>query len=281
MLPSFLITFREVIEASLIVATILGILTKLGHEKSIKTVWMGTVSALLVSILILIAGSILGLKIQELYSGKIEAAVEGVFMILSASFITWAVFFLHTYFAHKKMVLIQKVKQTLDAQEQSGIFMLVFTAVFREGLEIVLFLSTIYLSSNPTQILEGFTLGLGFGLLVSFSIFSATIKLPVYRTFRITSGLLILFAAGLIARGVGEFIELGTFSVFNMLPQVNFVFIPRSETFFGHIIQTIFGVSRSMNTVSLMTYLLYVALMGWWVFIKHSHSNTSGNTEQH
>jgi high-affinity Fe2+/Pb2+ permease len=38
MIPAFLITFREVIEASLIVVTILGILTKLNQINDIKTV---------------------------------------------------------------------------------------------------------------------------------------------------------------------------------------------------------------------------------------------------
>src|SRR3990167_5277657 len=37
MLPSFLITFREAIEAALIVATILGILAKTGPKKKKKT----------------------------------------------------------------------------------------------------------------------------------------------------------------------------------------------------------------------------------------------------
>ena len=66
MLPSFLITFREVIEATLIVATILGILVKLNQHKNIKTVWMATFSAGIVSMGLLLAGSIAGLKIQEL-----------------------------------------------------------------------------------------------------------------------------------------------------------------------------------------------------------------------
>ena len=106
MLPAFLITFREVIEASLIVATILGILTKLGHTKSIKTVWLGTLAAIIVSTSILGLGSILGIKAHELYIGKAEPTIEGMFMILSAMFITWAVFFLHTYFGHKKVLML-------------------------------------------------------------------------------------------------------------------------------------------------------------------------------
>ena len=75
MLPAFLITFREVIEASLIVATILGILVKLNQKKGIKTVWYATGLAAFMSILFLALGSFFGLKMQELYSGKVEELI--------------------------------------------------------------------------------------------------------------------------------------------------------------------------------------------------------------
>ena len=152
MLPSFLITIREVIEASLIVATILGILVKLGMKNKIRTVWYATASALGLCLLLLAAASIAGLRIQELYTGRTEELIEGVLMIISALFITWAVFFLHKYFAQYKTHLLSKIKSSVEMGKQSGLFMLVFTAVFREGFEIVLFLSTIYLSSNPGDI---------------------------------------------------------------------------------------------------------------------------------
>src|SRR3989344_6268229 len=173
MLPAFLITFREVIEASLIVATVLGI------------------------------------RIQKIYSGKTEELIEGVLMVTSAIFITWAVFFLHNYFGKYKTRLLAKIKSSVENEEQKGLFWLTFTAVFREGFEIVLFLSTIYFSSNPERIFAGFLTGLMGALVVSFGLFTATLKLPVYSAFRVTSLLLILFAAGLLARGIHEFAEFG------------------------------------------------------------------------
>src|SRR3989344_3077367 len=139
MLAALLITFREVIEATLIVATVLGILTKLRQTKSIKTVWLATLAATVVSILLLVGGSLLGLRIHQLYTGKTEELFEGIMMFTSAVFITWAVFWLHKYFARHKLALLQKVKSTIETEKQTGLFILVFTAVFREGFEIVLF----------------------------------------------------------------------------------------------------------------------------------------------
>lgn len=270
MLPSFLITFREVIEAALIVATILGILVKLGHKKSIKTVWIATGAAALLSIFLLGLGSLLGLKVQELYSGKTEDFVEGVLMITSAVFITWAVFFLHKYFAQYKTHLLAKIKSTVERQEQKGLFTLVFTAVFREGFEIVLFLSTIYFSSNPQSIFTGFLGGAIFALLVSFGLFTATLRLPVFYAFRVTSILLILFAAGLLTRGVHEFAEIG------FIPEIGkmtLAFIPPKTTFIGEMIKAVFGLTQKMDLIQLSLYSTYVAFMSWWVFIRKSIKN--------
>lgn len=265
MLPAFLITFREVIEASLIVATILGILYKLNHRKSIRTVWYATGTAVVISSALLLGGSLLGIKIQEIYTGHVEELVEGTFMVISAIFITWAVFFLHSYFGKYKVQLLQKVKKTLEAQEQNGIFLLAFTAVFREGFEIVLFLSTIYLSSDPGHIFTGFVSGILAGLVVSYLFFNATLNMPVYYTFRVTSALLILFAAGLLTRGVHEFAEAG------YLPELGEVIIriiPEKGTFVGDMIKAVFGITQSMDYMQIGLYLLYAAVMIWYVFFR-------------
>ena len=269
MLPSFLISLREVIEASLIVATILGILVKLNHKKSIKTVWSATGIAAIASLILLGFGSLLGLKVQEIYSGKTEKIIEGILMVTSAVFITWAVFFLHKYFARYKTHLLQKIKATVEREEQKGLFILVFTAVFREGFEIVLFLSTIYFSSNPQSIFIGFLGGAVGALLVSLGLFTATLRLPVFYAFRTTSILLILFAAGLLARGVHEFAEVG------MLPEIGkmtFAFIPPKTTFIGDILKAVFGITQKMDLMQISIYSLYIISMSWVVLKKDEKS---------
>lgn len=269
MMPSFLITLREVIEASLIVATILGILTKLHQKKSIRTVWTATGLAAALSITLLGVASVFGIKIQEIYSGRIEEFIEGILMATSAVFITWAVFFLHTYFAKYKTHLLVKIRDTVRNGEKKALFWLVFTAVFREGFEIVLFLSTIFFSSNPRAIFTGFAGGLVGGLLISLGLFAATLRLPVRYAFRTTSILLILFAAGLFARGVHEFTEAG------MLPElsgITLVFVPEKATLAGDMVKAIFGITRIMDVVQLTIYGTYIAFMMWWVFIRKEKS---------
>ena len=199
MIPTLLITMREVVEASLIVATILGILTKLHQTNEIKIVWIAAALAFVSNFLLVIAGSLIGVHFQKFLE---VPKIEGMISIASACFVTWAVFFLHTQFASKKVKLLSHMRETIA---EGGIFAFTFITVFREGVEIALFLSTLYLTTSPLSIISGFFAGVVLGVGVSVLFFRATIKLPVYWAFRATSMLLIIFAAGLLARGVAAF----------------------------------------------------------------------------
>ena len=262
MLAALLISVREIIEATLIVATVVGILTKLKQTQLIKTVFAATFSAVVVSIGFLALGSFLGLQVQELYTGEIEAVIEGSLMLLSAAFVTWAVFFLHNTFGHNKLELLKKINTTVHAGEKNAIFTLVFSSVLREGFEIVLFLSTLYLSTSPQEIFTGFFLGLVIGLLFCYVVFKTTIKLPIYYAFSVTSVLLVTFAAGLFSRGIYKFIELG---VIPELSNVTLKFLPETTTVAGAFIKTIFGVTKIMDYTQIIVYVSYIAFMFWWL----------------
>lgn len=266
MLPAFLITFREVIEAALIVATILGILVKLKQFSSIKALWVATAAASVGSLLLVAGGSVLGYKVQELYEGRVEELTEGILLTISAVFITWAVFFLHKYFANYKVKLLQKVKSTVEKEENRGIFILVFTAVLREGIEIALFLSSVYFAAKPAEILSGFGLGVLGGLIICAALFTATLRLPVFYAFRVTSILLILFAAGMLGRGIHEFAEAGFIPEFH---EINLAFLPSSQTIFGSLIKGVFGISKTMNILQIIAYTSYILVMTWAVYIRH------------
>jgi high-affinity iron transporter len=247
-------------------ATILGILVKLNNKPAQKTVYVATITAFAVSLALLVGASLLGYKIHILYTGKVEDFIEGVLMILSALFITWAVFFLHSYFGSYKVRLLQKVSHSLSDNEQKGLFFLTFTAVFREGFEIVLFLSTIYFSENPISVLSGSFGGLVLGLLISAAFFTATLRLPIYLTFKITSILLVIFAAGLLGRGIHEFAELRLLPEFG---EVTFKFLPHSASFFGQMLKSVFGISQEMQGSQIGSYALYTAIMAWILYLRH------------
>lgn len=277
MFPAFLITFREVVEASIIVSTIQGILVRLKQTKGNKTIWMAVSTALLASILLLLVGSVLGLRMQKVYEQN-EAYIEGVLMILSAVSITWAVFFLHTYFSRCKVHLIRVIKRSIEIQEQNGLFILVFVAVFREGFEIVLFLTSIFFSTRPQEISLGFFIGLVSGILVSYGIFKTTVRIPLSSALKASSALLILFAAGLLARGVHEFAEVG---LIPELVKVTFSLIPQKGVFVGDMLKSLFGITQKMDILQLVIYGVYSIGMFWYVFFKGKVSLTTPQSPEY
>jgi high-affinity iron transporter len=266
MFPATLVTFREILEASFIVATILGLLVKVDDKRSVKTLILATISAVFASIILLGLGTLTGNEIREHLQGRSEEIFEGTMMITTAFFITWAVFVLHKFFARYKTNVLSKVRESIDKNYQWPLFILVFTAVFREGLEIVLFLSTLFFAEKPGAIVTGFISGSLLASLFAIAIYTTTIKLPIKRTLNLTSLLLIIFAAGLLMKGVGALQEAGFISL--NTPIISLPMIPDADTIAGSILKTIFGLTPSINLLQSAFYTTYLLLMVWWIFLK-------------
>jgi high-affinity iron transporter len=258
MFPSFIVTFREVIEAALVVAMISGIFLKLKEKRKLFFVWVGAIFAIVVSLVLVYLGSYIGVAFASYYQGKNEELLEGIFAIVTAVFVTWAIVALDTEFRRYKLKLIEKINVQIMTGHIVGIFTLAFTSVFREGVEIILLLSSISLSSKPEEVMTGFALGLLSGLFVGVSFFTASFRLPVRYVFRATTVLLIFFAGGLFAKGVHELAEFGFFAE---IFKIQIPFVPIRETIAGSLMYGIFGIRNVMSLLQLCVYALYVYTM--------------------
>ncbi|MBI4281508.1 FTR1 family protein [Candidatus Uhrbacteria bacterium] len=206
MFASFLITFREVIEASLIVATILGILLREGKRNEVRTVWHAVTAAIAASIALIILGGIVGVRLQEVYTGETEEVIEGVFMLVTAFFITGAVVFLHNFFARGHKKIMDRIASAAERNESRWLFGLAFFSVLREGIEIVLFLSGLLFSTSESRIAWGAMLGALTALCVAYLFFIGVRRLPALWAVQGTNFFLVLFAGWLVSRGLHEVI---------------------------------------------------------------------------
>lgn len=266
MFPTFLITFREVIEASIIVSLVLGILQKANRPQSIRTVWLAVSSAFILSFLLLFAASLLGIKLHQLYS-RYEAYFEGFLMLFSTIFITWTIFYLHNFFSRRQRKLTGQITKTINRLEQRGVFIVVFSSVFREGFEIVVFLSTIYLTSSSQNILFGFLAGIIVGMLVSATVYRLTQKTDLNNAVRLVNLFLVIFAAGLLIRGIREFTEVG------LIPEIGNIvlgFVPAEKTIVGSFLQSMFGITNEIDSIQLLCYLVYLLFVQRFILSKKS-----------
>ena len=88
-----------------------------------------------------------------------------------------------------------------------------FLAVFREGVETVLFLSAAAFTDNEMNTLVGGLIGLVIAVCLGVLIYNSAIRLNLRMFFNVTSAVLLLFAAGLFAHGIHEFQEAGVFLI--------------------------------------------------------------------
>jgi len=198
MTTAFLITLREGLEASLIVAILLTYLTKTDRKADARYVWWGTAVA---SLACLVVGTIVYLALDGL-NGKVEYATEGTIALVAAAVLTQMIFWMRK----NSQSLSVELRAKVDASAKTALFTIAFVAVVREGLETVLFLlSAETTSSSGNSVVVGGLLGLVAAVALGVAIFAGGQKINLKMFFNVTAVLLILFAAGLAGKSVHEY----------------------------------------------------------------------------
>lgn len=264
MFASALITLREGLEAALIVGVVLAYLGKIGRPDRRSAVWGGVVAALIASIALAIALQALGAK----FEGRAEEIFEGATMFLAVAVLTYMIFWMRHQGHRLRGALEQDVRVAVSGGQGWALAGLAFFAVFREGVETALFLSAAGFATEGTRVLWGGLLGLAVAVVLGWLIFNTTTHIPLRRFFDVTSLLLLLFAAGLMAHGVHEFQEAGllptyvapVWDVNPVLPETSLV---------GSFMKTLFGYNGNPSLLEAFSYLAYWAavLLGvrWWL----------------
>jgi len=196
-MAELIIMFREVLEASLIIGILYTYLRKSGNESSIKMLWGGVSSAILISII----ASIIFQLIAGGFEGNASKIFEGVVMIIASAVLTTMIIWM----AQNKNIsedLKNQAKESLSSGFKYGIFTLAFVAVFREGVEIILFLYAIGIKDGISIFPS--VIGSLLGLLAGYAIFVQGVKIPLKQFFNVTSVFLIFVAAGMLTYGVHE-----------------------------------------------------------------------------
>jgi len=199
---SFLITLREGLEASLVLAILCGYLVKTDRRKMMGSVWTGAGAA---AALCLVLGIIINAAVGGL-NGKVEYAVEAFIALAACCVLTWMVFWMRQHSRGLSGELRAKVDA---ATSSSAIAVIAFVAVLREGLETVLFLiSAESGSSSGAQVVIGGLVGLVISGILGYLVFLGGNRVNLRKFFLFTGILLIFFAAGLAGKAVHEFREL-------------------------------------------------------------------------
>lgn len=263
MLPTYLLSLREGLEAALIIGILLGALSKIRRTDLAPTVWLGTLSAVAVSILTAVLLTTFGMSLED----PAEAIFEGITMLIAAGILTWMIFWMGKQARFLRSELEAGVNKAVASASTSPVFWLAFIAVVREGIELALFITAAFfagsqggMATNVIETLVGTILGLGTAALLSWTLFATTVRLDLRRFFQVTGFVLILFAAGLIAHGVHEFNEVGWIpSIVEHIWNVDTI-IPEASLV-GQLLKTLFGYSSSPSLTEMIAYFVYIAVV--------------------
>lgn len=197
-MAEFIIVFREVLEASLVVGIIYLLIEKTNQAAHFTKLWYGVFASILASILV---GFLVIQAKNALGNNSTQALFEAVFLYLTAFLIWYVIFWLSKNVSDKEVL----EGQALNAMEISswGIFFVVFFAILREGFETAIFLISSF-SITGTFSYIGFFAGAVLAILIGYLIVSQGRKINLQSIFKYTTLLLVFLSAGMIAYGTHE-----------------------------------------------------------------------------
>lgn len=263
MFPSYLLSLREGLEVAMIIGIVLGALTKIRRNDLSPAVWLGTLSAVGFSVLTAVVLTSFGMSLE----GKAEQIFEGITMLIAAGILTWMIFWMRKQARFLKGELEAGVNKAVASMNRGSMFWLAFIAVVREGIELALIITAAFfvgdqsqVTVNTIQTLSGTVLGLGTAALLGWTLFATTLRLDLRRFFQVTSILLILFAAGLVAHGVHEFNEVGWIpAVVEHVWDVNAILDETSVP--GQLLRTLFGYNGNPALTEMIAYFAYLIVV--------------------
>jgi high-affinity iron transporter len=259
---------REGVEAALIVSIILAYLARTGNDRYFGRIFLGTAAAVAVSVVL---GGILFVTVGE-FQEPYEQIFEGLTMIIAAAVVTWMLFWMRRQSASVKGELQAAVDRALSEGTVFGLVILAFTAVIREGLETSLFLvgQATSAEDGSSAVFIGALVGLGIAVLIGVGFYRGARVVNLRTFFRWTGIALIFIAAGLLAKAVHEFVEIGwitvgtqpLFDVSAVLPHEAIEGAPGGIVLLaGQFLHALFGYSSQPEVIASIVWITYVVVV--------------------
>ncbi|QHE50931.1 FTR1 family protein [Pontibacillus sp. HMF3514] len=199
-IQALLITFREVLEALLIIGIITTYLKRTENSKYSKYVWLGAGLAVLASVGVAMLFQVVFTSFAAMGS---EIYLKVSIMFASSLLLTQMVFWMAKHSKNLKGKMEGKMGELVTTGNIIGMVIHSFLVVLREGVETVFFFAAI----TGGDIGKGFE---GWGAItgaviaatVSYAFFKGTMRVPLKSFFKVTGAFIVMIAAGLLVQGI-------------------------------------------------------------------------------
>jgi high-affinity iron transporter len=255
MIETLVIFLREGVEASMIVAILLAYLDRSGQRQHFRDVFVGVGAALLLATV----GGVIAYETIKSYDGSTAQTIfETVTYLLAACVLTYMTFWMQSHARGLSKELQVRADAAMTTGARTGLALLAFQAVGREGLETVVFTLAIAFSTSRQSALLGASIGLAAALAIAWVIYRLGHRLNLGRFFAVVGGLLMVFAAGLLADAIENMQQLGWLPIGTRVLWRSTTVLSQDSTW-GDIAHSFFGYADSPTTLQVTVYSVYVA----------------------
>lgn len=253
MFGSLLITLREGLEAALIIGIILGYLSKIEQKRLYRHIFAGIGLGALASVFV----AFLFQTIAGGFEGRAEEIFEGTAFLIAVIILTTMLLWMNRQSKSLSSDIKEKINSAINSNQVFGLVALAFISVFREGIEIVLFMNAAVFGSSLENSAIGGALGLLIALAIAWLIFKSTLNLNLKTFFQITGTFIIFIAAGMLASSAHEFAEAGLFPAF-----IEHIWDLNGFLNDGHgigaFLKAVFGYNANPSLTEVVAYLAYL-----------------------
>lgn len=262
MFSAMLVTFREGLEAALIIAVLISLLDRFGEKRLTRAVWVGAGAAVAVSL-------VSGVVIFALAGEAVEEVGE-IFEILvvfgAVLLLTYMILWMKKNGRGAQERLVRKSSEAAQSASPLALGALAFAAVGREGLETVLFLLAGTGPAGSLSMVAGGLAGLSLAVGAGIIFYRGSLRIDLSALFKVTGVLLIIFAAGFLGHSLGELGETGWWPSFFGPVWDSGGSLP-DESGLGAALKSLFGYDASPSIAQIAGYWSYLVIM-MWLFLR-------------
>ena len=211
MIPTFVITLREGVEASLIVGIIAAFLVKEGRKDALRQMWIGVGIAIVLCTAVGVGLDILNEDLPQ----KQQEGLETIVGLVAVATISYMIIWMTRHSRAIKGELEGEVASALAGGSAMALVGMAFLAVLREGFETSVFLLAAFQNStNTTAAGSGAVLGLIGAVAIGLGLYRGGVRINLSKFFKITGLILVFVAAGLLATAAHTAHEAGWINSF-------------------------------------------------------------------
>jgi|SRR6185312_8291448 len=267
MFATAIIVLREVMEAALIIAIVLGASRGIaGRGRWVSAgVALGVVGAGVVALFADV--------ITNAFSGDGQELLNAFVLLAAVCMLAWHNIWMSS---HGRELASEMKSVGHDVQAGSkpltALMVITFVAVMREGSEVVLFLWALGTAGSAASMLAGGFMGLVVGVLIGVFMYQGLLQIPMRHFFSITGWLVLLIAAGLAAQAAAFLNQVGWLPALGSSLWDSSRLLDQSSIA-GKMLHTLIGYTARPSGIQLLFYVLTLGIiLGLMRWVGHRHA---------